>query len=189
MVRETFRLWGLLRKGSVFCAIFLVVTLSLEVRSYLAASATRDVELVWSQPPEEDVAGYYVYYGPVSRYEDGFDDYLYAAKLLPGDYEERAPKVHYVLNGIDENLAYWVAVTAYDHDGNESLYSNEKRIATPSASVNMGGSSGGCQTAQPAVVSKHDLRSALTGWIFLALVVPGWILWLRKKATSSSVPL
>jgi hypothetical protein len=178
---EAFRLWSLLRKGSVFCVIFLVATLTLEIQTYLAASATRDVTLVWSQAPEQDVAGYNVYYGPVSRYENSFDEYLYEENLRPGDYEEKEPEVHYVLASIDENLSYWVAITAYDHDGNESVYSNEKKVGTPSHVTTTTASSGGCQTAPVSVNSKVDSRAAVTGWIFFCLVVPAWILRLRKK--------
>jgi len=183
---EAFRLWSLLRKGSVFCVIFLVATLTLEIQTYLAASATRDVALVWSRPPEQDVAGYNVYYGPVSRYENSFDEYLYAENLRPGDYEEQESKVHYVLASVDENLSYWVAITAYDDEGNESAYSNEKKIGTPySGTATTSASSGGCQTTPVSVNSKVDNRAAVTGWIFLCLVVPAWILRLRKKLPHS----
>jgi hypothetical protein len=181
MRRETFRLWSLLRKGSVFSVIFLVVSLSFEIQTYLAASATRDVELVWSIPPEQDVAGYNVYYGPVSRYEDGFDEYLYTEDLRPGDYEVREPKVHYVLASLDENLSYWVSITAYDHNGNESVYSNEKKIGVPSDTTVMESSSGGCQSVPISLGSRVGGRAALTGWIFLFVVVPAWILRLRKR--------
>lgn len=182
MHRESFRLWGLLRKGSVFAVIFLLVSLSLELQTYLAASATRDVELVWSIPPEQDVAGYNVYYGPVSRYEEGFDEYMYAEEGLgPGDYQLRDPKVHYVLASLDENLTYWVAITAYDHDGNESDYSNEKRISKPSDTASMESSSGGCQSVPASHPSEVGGRAALTGWILLLVGVPAWILRLRKR--------
>jgi hypothetical protein len=182
---EAFRLWSLLRKGSVFCVIFLVASLTLEIQTYLAASATRDVALVWSQPPELDVAGYNVYYGPVSRYENSFDEYLYAENLQPGDYQEQDPEVHYVLASIDENLSYWVAITAYDHQGNESAYSNEKKVGTASSVATTTASSGGCQTAPASMKSKVDSRAAVTGWIFFCLVVPAWILRLRKKLPHS----
>jgi hypothetical protein len=182
---ESFRLWSLLRKGSVFCVIFLVATLTLEIRTYLAASATRDVALVWSQPPDQDVAGYNVHYGPVSRYENSFDEYLHEENLRPGDYNVQEPEVHYVLAGIDENLSYWVAITAYDHDGNESVYSNEKKIGTPSSVTTTTASSGGCQTASVSLNSKVDSRAAVTGWTFFWLIVPAWILRLRKKLPRS----
>ena len=119
---ESFRLWSMLRKGSVFCVIFLVASLTLEIQTYLAASATRDVALVWSQPPELDVAGYNVYYGPVSRYENSFDEYLYTESLQAGRLRSERTGGSLVLHSIDENLSYWVAITAYDHDGNESAY-------------------------------------------------------------------
>jgi|GEM_PF-3050473 len=182
---ESFRLWSLLRKGSVFCVIFLVGSLTFEIQTYLAASATRDVALVWSQSPEPDVAGYTVHYGPVSRYEDSFDDYLYEENLRPGDYEVQEPEVHYVLNSIDENLSYWVAISAYDHDGNESAYSNEKKVGTPSSVTTTTAGSGGCQTAPVSLNSKVDSRAAVTGWLFFCLVVPAWILRLRKKVPCS----
>lgn len=180
---EAFRLWRLLRKGSVFCAVFLVVSMTLEIHTYIAASATRDVALVWTRPPEQDVAGYNVYYGPVSRYQDSFDEYMYAENLRSGDYEVQGAEVHYVLNSIDENLSYWVAITAYDHDGNESGYSNEKKVGASSRVTTASTGSGGCQTAPVSATSKADGRAAMTGWIILFLVVPGWILRLRKRLT------
>ena len=182
---EAFRFWRLLRKGSVLCVIFLVATLTLEIQTYLAASETRDVALVWSESPEQDVAGYNVHYGPVSRYEDSFDDYLYTENLRVGDYDVQGPEVHYVLSNVDENLTYWVAVTAYDHDGNESAYSNEKKVGIPSPAATTTASSGGCSTAQVSAASQVDSRSALTGWIFLCIIVPAWILGLRERLSNS----
>lgn len=179
---ETFRLWSLLRKGSWFSLIFLVASLTFEIRTYLAASGTRDVELIWSIPPEQDVAGYNVHFGPVSRYDEDFDGYLYVENLEPGDYGVQELKVHYVLSGLDENLPYWVSVTAYDHDGNESIYSNEKRISTTDEAVlmNADDGSGGCQSVLSQPPSTRTGRAALTGWIAFFFVVPAWILVLRK---------
>ena len=186
MRAEAFRLWSVLRKASVFGVVFLLATLTLEIHTYLAASATRDVALVWSRPPEQDVAGYNVYYGPVSRYEDSFDEYLYAENLRSGDYEVQGAEVHYVLASVDENLSYWVAITAYDHDGNESAYSNEKKVGTASrATFTSSSSGGGCQTAPMSATSEVDNRAAMTGWIFFCLVVPACILKLRKRLSES----
>jgi hypothetical protein len=186
MRAEAFRLWSVLRKASVFCVVFLVASLTLEIHTYLAASATRDVALVWSKPPEQDVAGYNVYYGPVSRYENSFDEYLYAENLRSGDYEVQGTEVHYVLASIDENLSYWVAITAYDHDGNESAYSNEKKVGTASpVTTTSAGSGGGCQTAPMSAASEVDSRAAVNGWILFCFVVPAWILRLRKRLSES----
>ncbi len=187
---EAFRLWSLLKKVSVICAIFLLVSLAMEVQTYLAASATRDVSLVWSLPPEPDVAGYNVHYGPVSRYDSGFDAYLYEENLRPGDYDVRAPEVHYVLSSLDENLNYWVAITAYDHNGNESAFSNEKKVAAPSGAPPnySAGSGGGCQTATPSEDENFDGRAAAAGWGFFWILVPLYALWLRKRISPSAGP-
>ena len=186
MNRESFRLWSLLRKGAVFCGIFLLVSLFLEIHTYLAASAPREVEVIWSKPPEQDVAGYNVYYGPVSRYEADFDEYLYQENLRPGDYVVQDPKVHYVLSSLDENLSYWVAITAYDHDGNESLYSNEKKISTSDDTVTFSSDadSGGCQMVPFGATSQVSGRAGLTGWIVVFVLVPAWILRLRRQLTA-----
>lgn len=180
MHRETLRLWSILKKGSLFCVVFLLVSLTLEIRAYLAASATRDVVLVWSRPPEPDVAGYNVHYGPVSRYEDTFDDYLYVESLRLGDYEVRDTEVHYVLNNVDANLSYWVAITAYDHDGNESVFSNERKIDTSAGTTTTVSSSGGCQTVSRLTSQSAEPRAAVTAWFFVGVAVPAWILLLRK---------
>lgn len=178
---EALHLWNLLKKVSVLAVVFLIVSLTLEIQTYLAASATRNVALIWSRPPEQDIAGYNVYYGPVSRYEEGFDGYMHVANLRPGDYEEHDPELHYVLNSIDENLSYWIAITAYDHNENESAYSNEKKIGAVSHTSTVSASSGGCQTAPASAGSRADGRASLTAWIFFCLFVPAWILRLRKK--------
>jgi hypothetical protein len=189
MSHETLRLWSLLRKGAFVCIVFLLTSLALEIRTYLAASATRDVTLVWSKSPEQDVAGYNVYYGPVSRYADTFDAYLHAENVQPADYELQGPEVHYVLNSIDENISYWVAITAYDHNNNESEYSNEKKIGTPSdVNTRTGSQSGGCQTAPISLHARVEHHTAWTGWGFVFLVVPAWILILRSRFDRSDGP-
>jgi hypothetical protein len=186
MHRETLRLWSILKKGSLFCVVFLLVSLTLEIRTYLSASATRDVALVWSRPPEQDVAGYNVYYGPVSRYEETFDEYLYEENLRLGDYEVQDTEVRYVLNDVDANLTYWVAVTAYDHDGNESLFSNEKKIGAAAGTTTAVSSSGGCQTLSPLTGPSAGTRAEATGWFCFGIAVPAWILLLRKRLSRPS---
>jgi hypothetical protein len=178
---EALRLWSILKKGSLFCVVCLLVSLTLEVRTYLSASATRDVALVWSRPMEPDVAGYNVYYGPVSRYEETFDEYPYVESLRPGDYEVQDTEVHHVLNDVDANLSYWVAITAYDHDGNESVFSNEKKVGVSDDTSNIASGSGGCQTVSRFTGCAVEPRAAVTGWLFLGIAVPAWILLLRKR--------
>ncbi len=155
------------------------------------AFETRNIELVWSVPPEQDVAGYIIYYGPVSRYEEDFDEYPYMENLLAEEVQVEDNKVHYVLTSLDADLTYWVSVTAYDHDGNESTYSNEKEVGVssgPSPAVAVEADSGGCQTVAGAPDWDRGGGSALIGWGSVFLLVPAWILVLRKRLPRGILP-
>lgn len=82
----------------------------------LAAPAlARDPALVWSPSPTEGVAGYKVYYGTGSR--------MY--EYPPIDVGQM---LDYTISGLDPNIRWYFAVTAYLPDGNESDYSNEVSV-------------------------------------------------------------
>ena len=80
-----------------------------------AAQAT----LAWDPNTESNLAGYHIYWGTVSR-----------------NYENRATigtETSYPITGLQEGTTYYIAVTAYDSDGNESDYSAELVHAVPVA--------------------------------------------------------
>jgi F5/8 type C domain/Fibronectin type III domain len=77
-------------------------------------------------PPPSTIAGYKLYYGPSSRgYEVAIDV---------------GPQTAYHLTGLADGQRYYVAVTVYDTEGNESAFSNEVSMmpsAPPSAASGM----------------------------------------------------
>jgi fibronectin type 3 domain-containing protein len=96
----------------VFVTLFHLMPLS--VRAVHAA----DLPFAWDAPalnedgtPFPSIAGYNLYYGPSSRsYEGSIDVGHHTA---------------YRLTGLTDGQRYYVAVTAYDTEGNESAFSNE----------------------------------------------------------------
>jgi hypothetical protein len=67
--------------------------------------------LAWDPNTEPDLGGYKVYYGTSSG--------TYGVPLNVGNVTD------YTLTGLTERGGYYIAVTAYDKSGNESVYSNE----------------------------------------------------------------
>lgn len=75
------------------------------------------VDLFWKQNPENDISGYNIYYS-----------YSYNGKYtLIGSSSTNS----FVDDGIRNGFKYYYAVTAYDHNGNESELSNDVVYAVP----------------------------------------------------------
>jgi len=144
----------------------------------------REALVVWSCSPEEDVAGYVIHYGPSSRDEAGFTGYPNTIRLEKDDFVESQGTAQYRLKGLDDETTYWFAMTAFDHSGNESDFSNEKVLspqADPEPHKELGsGGGGGCQTAQASRTDPSSWRSGLPGWLLVWVGVPFWILWVRR---------
>jgi hypothetical protein len=79
------------------------------VLSSMAAAAP--VTVAWDAVTTAEVAGYKVYYGNASQ--------SYSSSVDVGDTTTTT------LSGLDPSEVYYLAVTAYDADGNESDFSNE----------------------------------------------------------------
>jgi len=139
------------------------------------------VEIVWVLSPEGDTAGYRVCYGSVSRYDSRFTGYPSTVDLRPGDFETSSGKGFYNLNGLSESQTTWVSLTAYDHEGNESGYSNEKKIRPGSVPVVP------CQAAPPGAIPVPP-AVGLPGWILFMVTVAGWILSRRRRACCRPLP-
>lgn len=147
----------------------------------------REALVVWSCSPEEDVAGYVIHYGPLSRNEAGFSSYPNAIRLEKDDFIESKGTAQYRLTGLDNDATYWFAMTAFDHNGNESDFSNEK-VLSPQADPppdrrSESGGGGGCQTAL-ASRTGPSWRWGLPGWLLVWLGVPFWILWVRRLSVA-----
>lgn len=89
-------------------AIISIVLCLLLIPGMLFASTLR---ISWNNNNESDLAGYKVYYGNLSG--------AYGHVLDVGD------SVSVDIGGIEEDTAYFFAVTAYDLTGNESAFSRE----------------------------------------------------------------
>ena len=76
-----------------------------------------DVTLQWDANTEPDLKGYKVYYGVATR------NYEYSIDV--------GNVTTYLLTGLTEGQTYYIAVTAYDSDNNESGYSNEVIYVVP----------------------------------------------------------
>jgi hypothetical protein len=80
------------------------------------AGAGYSLKVVWSANTEADLAGYKVYWGTASG--------TYPNSRNVGN------TTSYTITGLTEGMKYYIAVTAYDTDGNESGYS-EPTSAVP----------------------------------------------------------
>jgi hypothetical protein len=78
---------------------------------FAAPAGAANLELAWNANTEPDLAGYRVHYGTAPR------NY--------GDSVDVGDTTTYRLNGLLEGITYYLAVTAYDANDNESSFSNE----------------------------------------------------------------
>jgi alpha-glucosidase len=102
------------RSLAIIVSATLLHLMPLTVRAVHAA----DLPFAWDAPilredgtPFPNIAGYVLYYGPSSR--------SYEVSIDVGH------QTAYRLTGLADGQRYYVAVTAYDTEGNESAFSNE----------------------------------------------------------------
>jgi len=96
----------------------------------LSQSYAMDVTLEWDANTEPDLDGYKVYYDTDSGHPyDGIE----ADEGDSGEIEIDKNTTTITLHGLPDGQAYYFAVTAYDTESLESVYSNE--VATSSAST------------------------------------------------------
>jgi len=112
---------------------------------FFSPSFAYNVTIGWDPNDEPDLEGYAVYYnmgspGPPYEYSKDFPENKLADPLNPV----------VTVTGLQEDTKYYVAVTAYDNDGNESSYSDDvcvqivdSAIEACSSSASASGSSGG----------------------------------------------
>ena len=112
---------------------------------FFSLSDAETVTLGWDSNDEPDLEGYIVYRnvdspGPPYRYSDELPE-----EDLPNPLN---PMV--TITGLQENTKYYVALTAYDTEGNESNFSDnicfqiiDSAISVCSAAASSGGSSSG----------------------------------------------
>lgn len=95
--------------------LLFLITVVLLAFSPLSASTIR---VSWDANTETDLAGYKVYYGTTPTPSQGVD----VGKVLTYDITNITPAV---------GTNYYVAVTAYDTSGNESVLSNVSVVFVP----------------------------------------------------------
>ena len=104
------------RSKRAACLLLLAGASLLAVSS---SSAAQTVSLTWSPSPDQNVAGYNVYYGVASR--------VYTNKMDVGSVTNAT------VTGLIEGVTYYFAATAYNILGVESDYSEEVFYTVPGA--------------------------------------------------------
>ena len=94
------------------------IALALFLILFSSPACAIHLTLAWDPNDEPDLAGYIVYYGTASR------NYKYDVDI--GD------QTSCTISGLNEDVMYYFAVTAYDNEGNESGYSQELSHTIPS---------------------------------------------------------
>lgn len=97
--------------------LFTIFFLTISLISALAFSAS--VTLAWDPNFEADVAGYKIYYGTESR------DYIHVVDI--------SNHTSCTISGLVPGVVYYLAVTAYDVENNESGFSEEIAYEVPTS--------------------------------------------------------
>lgn len=100
-----------------------IMFLLLLIPTVLLSQDEVSVTVSWNPNTESDLAGYKVYYGLASR------DYV--EPVDAGNVTEIK------IPGFLRGKTYFFAVTAYDHAGNESEFSDEVSLQAPKAPINV----------------------------------------------------
>lgn len=105
----------------VSLTVFLIMVISTSV-------SAKTVSLAWDPSPTTDIAGYKIYYkgGSSSLPLDGSGAIEGVSPIDTGT------AISATLSGLPDDQIHYIAVTAYDNSGNESIYSN---MVTSSAVV------------------------------------------------------
>ena len=112
----------------------------------------KNITLGWDANPEPDLEGYVIY----RNIESPGPPYKYADEL-PEDELKNPLNPQVTITGLKEDTRYYIAVTAYDTQGNESYFSDQLCVeivdsliegcgtilSTPSSSSESSGGSGG----------------------------------------------
>jgi hypothetical protein len=117
-MNKTAKVTNHIRNTAGLLTIAAIIVLSLVAYAPQAFAAAQ-ITLGWDASSDENVVGYNVYYGLSSGLYDIFED--------AGDATE------YTIAGLENGQTYYLAVTSYDAEGNESEYSVEIPFTTPEA--------------------------------------------------------
>jgi hypothetical protein len=101
-----------------WCCLVFAAFILLEV--FPSPCLAKKVTLGWDANPEPDLEGYVIY----RNIESPGPPFKYADELPEDDLiNPLSPQV--ALTGLNENTRYYIAVTAYDTEGNESYFSDQ----------------------------------------------------------------
>jgi hypothetical protein len=142
------------RKSNNACFLLFLIVPAIVLFPFFAFTGyAKTLTLGWNPNSEPDVEGYVIYRNPNSS----GPPYKYDDTLPENDLTDPLhPMV--TLTGLNEKTKYYIAVTAYDTDGNESYFSNEVCVEILDSTINnrtasagsgsrsssSGGAGGGC---------------------------------------------
>jgi hypothetical protein len=168
------------RKSNSALFLFYLIALAVLLSPFFSSIClAKNVTLGWDANPEPDLEGYIIYRNQGSP----GPPYQFSSTLPEDDLSN--PLVPVVtLTGLKKNTEYFVAVTAYDSEGNESYFSDQvcveiadsfikdctASINSYSSSSNSGGGSRGC-FINSAIGDLNYFRFMLGALIILGLVV------------------
>jgi hypothetical protein len=164
----------------LFCLVLPVFFLSPVFPSLCLA---KNITLGWDANPEPDLEGYVIY----RNIETPGPPYKYADEL-PEDELKNPLNPQVTITGLNEHTQYYIAVTAYDTQGNESYFSDQLCVeivdsliescgiilSTPSSSSESSGSGGGSRGAcfiKSAAGNSGQGRVVAGAVIFLSIVL------------------
>jgi hypothetical protein len=96
---------------------FRVSYILLALLASLAGAKAANVSLAWNQSPDTNTVGYNIYYGTVSG--------NYTNKVAIGNVSA------ITISNLTAGTTYYFVATAFDANGNQSVYSNEATIIVP----------------------------------------------------------
>ncbi|MEJ2102327.1 MAG: fibronectin type III domain-containing protein [Desulfobacterales bacterium] len=186
-----------------WCCLVFAAFILLEV--FPSPCLAKKVTLGWDANPEPDLEGYVIYRnigspGPPFKYADELQENELNNPLNP----------QVALTGLNEHSRYYIAVTAYDTEGNESYFSDQLCVEIVDSSIEScgiipsnygsssessgdgrsgGGGGGGCFISSSAGGSGHARVMAV---IVIIMLVVGRLLSVvkaKQRTTSDDGPL
>lgn len=106
-----------------------VIPATTENLSAAAVDGATDVQLTWPLNTENDLAGYYIYYGTESGNYNGTGADQGDSPIVISTFET------YKITGLEEATQYFFAISAFNTAGMESALSNEVMVITTSAEL------------------------------------------------------
>jgi len=161
---------------SVFIVTILFLLLVTPANAY-------DIHFAWDPNSEPDLAGYVLYV------DDGTTEmpYEYVDTYPLDDIDPNNPGAK--MADLQNDIAYYFVVTAYDTEGNESYYSDEIGVMNGSVigGSGGGGGGGGCfiSTSIYSEKNKRELSNTLIFLLLMSLTIIGIIGLLKKNAYSA----